>query len=231
MHWEGWADEASQVESWRGDADLLARTQSGAALPVGALQIHRHCRLGGEATSLAQLRDGAPLLSRVQTDRGGVYFCSTTPASKDSTLATDGVVLYVTLQRALAAGAVVLGRTRWLEAGNSDGENSATWERMSGGDNALSTEAFCHSGVYAAGEKLLAVNRPLSEDDSKVLTDRAVSDLFRGLDFTRVDDQAGNATSLIQEIWRIFLSLMLVALVLEALLCLPKPLPPTRVVA
>jgi hypothetical protein len=52
-----------------------------------------------------------------------------------------------------------------------------------------------------------------------------VAELFRGLDFTRLDDRAGNASSLIQEIWRIFLATMLVALVLEALLCVPKALP------
>jgi hypothetical protein len=40
-----------------------------------------------------------------------------------------------------------------------------------------------------------------------------------------LDDRAGNASSLIQEIWRIFLATMLVALVLEALLCVPKALP------
>jgi Aerotolerance regulator N-terminal len=231
MRWENWVDEKSPVESWRGDADLLARTQSGAALPVGTLQIHRHCQLRGDATSLATLGGGAPLFARVQTDRGGVYFCATTPAPQDSNLATDGIVLYVSVQRALAAGSAVLGRTRWLEAGNRSGESPTTWRQLSGGDDALSTEAYCHSGIYAASEKLLAVNRPLSEDDARVLANPVVAELFGGLDFTRVDDLAGNGTSLIQEIWRMFLSLMLAALVLEALLCLPKPLPSGRAAA
>ena len=35
QQWEAWSDEPAPVETWRGDADLLARTQSGAALPVG----------------------------------------------------------------------------------------------------------------------------------------------------------------------------------------------------
>jgi hypothetical protein len=46
--------------------------------------------------------------------------------------------------------------------------------------------------------------------------------LFRGLNFVRVDEQAGHLNSLVQEIWRLFLLTMLVALVLEAALCLPK---------
>lgn len=223
--WEGWNDEAAAVETWRGDADLLARTQSGAALPVGQLEIHRYCKLKGESTSLAMLSSGVPLLARAQTDRGGVYFWSTTPAPQDSTLATNGIVLYAFVQRAVAAGSAVLGRTRWLEAGSATGESPDQWQQLSGGDDGLSTEAHCHAGVYSAGDKLLAVNRPTPEDDEKQLADAAVNELFRGLDFTRVDDRAGNASSLIQEIWRMFLTVMLLSLVLEALLCVPKVLP------
>ena len=55
----------SPVESWRGDQDLLAHTQSGAALPVGQLQVRRYCGLAGEFTPLATLKGGAPLLARV----------------------------------------------------------------------------------------------------------------------------------------------------------------------
>ena len=223
--WEGWVDKAAAIETWRSDADLLARTQSGAALPVGQLEIHRHCRLKGESTSLAMLSSGAPLLSRAQTDHGGVYFWSTTPAAQDSTLATNGIVLYAFVQRAIEAGVAVLGRTRWLEAGTAAGDASSQWQRVSGGEEGLSTEAHCHAGVYSAGDKLLAVNRPAPEDEEKQLSDAAVTELFRGLDFTRVDDQAGNAAALIQEIWRMFLFAMLLSLVLEAVLCFPKPLP------
>jgi hypothetical protein len=79
-----------------------------------------------------------------------------------------------------------------------------------------------HRGVYAVTDRLLAVNRPLAEDNARVLTDTRVGELFRGLNFVRVDDEAGNVNSLVQEIWRLFLVTMLAALVLEAALCLPK---------
>ena len=69
---------------------------------------------------------------------------------------------------------------------------------------------------------MLAVNRPLAEDDTRIVPDATVAELFRGLDFTRVDDRPGNASSLIEEIWRAFLLLMLAAILLEAALCLPK---------
>jgi hypothetical protein len=224
LKWKSWLDSAKPiaVETWRGDEDVLARTLSGAALPVGQLDIRRYCGLIGEVTALATLAGGAPLLARVPSKRGGVYFWTTTPATRDSSLATSGVVLYAFVQRALAAGAEVLGKARQLDAGEPSGEDPPAWTRLNDGDEGISTEYAVHRGAYSAADRLLAVNRPLSEDNARVLTDARVGELFRGLNFVRVDDQAGNVNSLVQEIWRLFLITMLVALLLEAALCLPK---------
>src|SRR6185437_2448141 len=98
--------------------------------------------------------------------------------------------------------------------------------RVAGAAEAISTDFPLHRGVYVAGERLLAVNRPAEEDSAPVLADRRVAELFRGLDFDRVDDRAGGSGSLIQEIWRPFLAAMLVALLGEAVLCLPRPARP-----
>jgi hypothetical protein len=228
MTWTSGKPDAA-VESWRGDQDLLAHTQSGAALPVGQLQVRKSCGLAGELTTLATLRGGAPLLARVTTNAGGVYFCATTPAVGDSSLATGGVVLYVLVQRALAAGAAVLEGTRQLDAGDTAGEDPARWVRVAGADEATSTEYPLHRGVYRSGDRLLAVNRPAAEDSAPVLADARVAGLFRGLDFTRVDDRAGSPGSLVREIWRLFLASMMVALLVEAALCLPKPARPAGV--
>jgi hypothetical protein len=225
VRWTAWAAAASpvKVESWRGDEDLLARTGSGLALPVGEIDVRRSCGLAGELTPLATLHGGAPLLSRVATTSGGVYFCATTAATGDSSLASNGVVLYVMLQRAQAAGSMALETTRSLTAGELPGESPHDWKRLAGDDDVLSTDYALHRGVYAAGERLLAVNRPAAEDAAPVVPDDVVAGLFRGLDFTRVDDREGSLTALIQEIWRPFLAAMMVALVVEAGLCLPHP--------
>jgi hypothetical protein len=222
--WQGWADERSEtpVETWRGDQDILANTQSGAALPVGRLQIRRTCGLAGELTPLASLKEGRPLLARLPTNRGGVYFCTTTPDLGDSSLAANGVVLYVLVQRALAAGAASLGQTRQLVAGDAGLEQPATWHQVSGTTEAISSDYAHHAGVYLAGEKLLAVNRSTAEDQAPVLTDDRVAELFKGLDFSRVDDRAGRLVGLIQEIWRPFLVVMMISMLVEAALCLPR---------
>lgn len=223
VRWQSWVEsgEGTPVETWRGDQDLLAHTLSGDALPVGELQIRRYCKLSGEFTPLAALRGGEPLLVRVTTDQGGAYFWTTTPASADSSLATSGVVFYVAVQRALAGGAAVLGNTRHLVAGRPPVGITEPWVRLAGGQ-ALSTDYADHQGVYAAGERWLAVNRAGGEDQAPVLADPRVAGLFQGLDFARVDDRAGSVRSLIQEIWRLFLAAMMVAMVVEAGLCLPK---------
>jgi hypothetical protein len=224
VRWTTWGDNPSEVpvESWRGDQDLLAQTQSGAPLPVGQLQVRKYCGLLGEITPLSTLKGGTTLLARATTEGGSVYFCATTVAAADSSLATAGVVLYVLVQRALAAGSSALGSTRQLTAGEPARGDATVWTRVAGGGDALSTEYPYHGGVYEAGERLLAVNRAAAEEAAPVLAGERVAQLFRGLDFARVDDSAGSIGSLIQEIWRAFLVAMMVALVAEALLCVPK---------
>jgi hypothetical protein len=224
VRWRTWVDDPAgmPVETWRGDQDALANTQSGAALPVGQLQVRRCCGLAGELTPLASLRGGRPLFARLPTNRGSVYFCATTPDAGDSSLAANGVVLYVFVQRILAAGAAALGQTRQLIAGNAAAEQPLTWRQVAGSPNAISTDYAHYAGVYAAGERLLAVNRAPAEDQAPILGDDRVAGLFKGLDFTRVDDRAGSLAGLIQEIWRPFLLAMLVAMLVEAGLCLPR---------
>jgi hypothetical protein len=224
VRWQNWIDEPpdSAIETWRGDQDLLANTQSGAALPVGRLQVRRCCGLSGELTPLASLKGGRTLFARLPTNRGGVYFCATTPDPNDSSLAQNGVVLYVLVQRALVAGASVLGQTRQLIAGDAAQEQPAQWKQVAGPADAISTEYAHHAGVYTAGERLLAVNRSPAEDMAAVLADDRVAELFKGLDFTRVDDRAGSLAGLIEEVWRSFLVAMLIAMLVEAALCMPR---------
>jgi len=183
VRWQDWLDVPSEtsVETWRGDQDILANTQSGASLPVGRLQIRRTCGVSGELTPLASLKGGRPLLARLPTTRGGVYFCTTTPDAADSSLASNGVVLYVFVQRALAAGAAVLGQTRQLVAGDAALEQPLTWRPVAGAADALSTDYVHHAGVYAAGDRLLAVNRSAAEDHAAVLADDRVTGVPVGL--------------------------------------------------
>lgn len=226
--WKNWIEPAAElgVETWRGDQDLLANTQDGSSLPVGELSIRRYCRLEGDAVPLATLKGGAPLMARAPTDRGGAYFVATTAQPRDSSLAANGIVLYVFTQRAIAAGVSVLGDTRAVAAGELAGLNAtADWTRIAGAADTISTDYGYQRGVYSVGEMLFAVNRPPREDDPRIVPDDGVNQLFSGLDFRRVEDQASRLSTLVQEIWRSFLLVMMLALLGEAALCIPKVLP------
>jgi hypothetical protein len=175
---------------------------------------------------LASLPEAAPLLVRVADAAGGVYFCATTPNGADSTLASEGVVLYALVQRAIDRGAVLLGKARQLDAGPAVEVLTAKgseWNRLAGPADSLSADSGRQAGVFAAEDRLVAVNRPAEEDAGRIVADERVDGLFRDLTFTRLVGTAGSTDSLVQEIWRAFLIAMVLALVAEGLLCLPKP--------
>jgi hypothetical protein len=223
LRWTNWKSEDSTIpiETWQSNEGPLARTMSGTALPVGDLGIRRYCGLEGECTKLAILQGGDPLLARAATDKGAAYFWTTTPSPVDSSLGTNGIVLYAFVQRAIASGAEVLSKSRQLIAGEPF-TDFKEWVILAHTDQGLSTESAHHRGAYQAEDRLFAINRSLEEDEGKTLSDDRVSGLFTGLDFSRVDDRAGNTSSMVQEIWRTFLIAMLLALIAEAILCLPK---------
>jgi hypothetical protein len=234
--WQTWTEHSPPLRpsSWRADEGLLAATLTGAALPVGELELRRTCGITGEGTSLAVLPDGRPLLVRAAGDRGGVSFLATTPAVRDSDLAANGVVLYAVVQRAIDAGLETVGNARQIDAGSmvlggtdAGGERSSQqrgqedWRQIAGPPSA-STEAGFHAGVYASRGRLLAVNRPAAEDAAEVVDDRQIETLFQGLSFSRFEQKAGGLGAIVEEVWRLFLVALLVALVVEGLLCLPR---------
>ncbi|HSG71335.1 MAG TPA: BatA domain-containing protein [Planctomycetaceae bacterium] len=229
LSWGSWEqpDSELQVSTWIQDQDLLANVQSGAALPVGDLKISRYRALDGERTTLATLSGGDPLLCRAVTDLRNVYFCTTRPVFGDSTLASDGVVLYVMIQRALASGATSLGSVRQLNAGEIDPGTTSDWRPLSRSDRTLSTTFGYQAGAYGIEERLFAVNRSAEEDRPTIVDDDRVSALFRDLPFDRVDDEVGSGSVLLREIWPTFLLIMMLMLIAEAMLCLPRRLAKT----
>ena len=223
--WMQWLtpDKQPTIEQWRSDGDLLAATRSGSSLPVGQLQTKGYANWKGDGIPLATLSTGDPWLVHVPTDQGGVYFCASSLSPETSNLARNGIVIYAMIQRALDAGMGSLGNTRTVIAGESAlAFNDNNWQRLAGDESALSTEFAFHSGVYQINERLIAINRSAAEDRPAALVDDKVKELFDGLDFSRVDTQADAASSIVQEIWRLFLVAMIIAMIVEAALCVPK---------
>ena len=239
LQWTGWeelqvstgqvnsenpAATLARVQQWRNDSELLGNTLNGAPLPVGQLGIKRVCRVQGEGTTLAAIRDDLPLLMRIDSkgsEKNGVYVCTTTPSMRDSTMAVDGIVMYIAIQRVLAAGSVRIGNTKMVAVGQATPNLFDQAVQEAGESNALSNQYSQQTGVYRNNHLLIAQNRLVDEDSSKLVVGDTLSSLFGNLNWSRIE-AGSSANSLVQEIWRWFVIAMLIALVTEAVLCIPK---------
>lgn len=220
--WQTFGAQPAEVAWWRGDADLLAHVGSGDPLPLNELRIYRSCALECSGTTLARFEDQRPLLKRVPTDRGGVYFCTTLPTAEYSSLERDGVVFYALLQRALAEGTRALAAASQRDAGPEALADRSGWECVAPAEDAFAiAQRGLRAGVYREDGDWAAVNRRAAEDGFKVVHEATVDGLFEGLVYQRIDDVVGDTGPLAREIWRSFLLAMMLALVFEAALCLP----------
>jgi hypothetical protein len=257
VHWAGWKQPGPNpvlVANWRSDQDLLAATQSGAGLPVGQLEIRGYGLLQSESalTPLATLDGGHHLLARLPTAEGGIYFCSADTDSSRSTLAENGVVLFVVVQRAIQSGQTAIqgmrqrvarstkldGRLATPESSGDSPESTPSfgdaiqqqnvlgsqpseWQQVAGATG-LSSEYDIQPGIYRDGSRLFAVNRNDLEDDRALIDDPQLTALFDGLQMQRIDQSLDDSSSIFREVWRLFLIFVIVALLLESLLCLPR---------
>ena len=225
--WANWQTPGNQqvfgVSWWRGDADLLAHVESGHALPLNELRTYRYRSFESLGTPLARFDDDAPLLTRVATDRGAVYFCSTLPTAQFSSLEREGVIFYVILQRALDQGCRALAVASQRDAGPDVLTDRNEWELVAPTDDSpLLSQRGLHAGVYRDEAYWTAVNRSQIEDSAVAAPVEAVDALFDGMSYRRIDVDVGDTSALASELWRIFLIAMIVALLVEAVLSLPS---------
>jgi hypothetical protein len=235
LGWEQWeggaAEKPHAIEWWRNDADLLANTRDGAALPVGTVEIMRRCGIAGEGVPLARVAGRGPLLMRSAAETsGGVYFLGTLPGSGASSLARDGVVMFAMLHRALQDGGRNLGKARQrIAALGALAPEPGAWSAVEPkSETVVPPNLPLRARVVTNGAQLAALNRPPGEDQRESLSPAALGELFAGLDFRVLTDSLEDGRSLTNEIWRTFLIAMALALLAEALLCLPpkRELPP-----
>lgn len=225
--WGNWQTPGNQqvfrTSWWRGDTDLLAHVESGEALPLAELRTYRYRSFESPGTPLARFDDDTPLLTRVATDRGAVYFCSTLPTAQFSSLEREGVIFYVILQRALDHGCRALAVASQRDADPDVLADRNGWELVAPTDNSpLLSQRGLHAGVYRDDTYWTAVNRSQIEDSATVLPVEAVDTLFDGISYRRIDVDVGDTSALVSELWRIFLIAMIVALLAEAALSLPS---------
>ena len=223
--WQRAGGPGSAIGYWNNDADLLEKTRNGQALPVNDLLVYRHCELKGDVRVLAKLDNEAPLLGRLSSNAGAMYFLTTWPVATHSSLDRQGVTLFAMVHRAIAGGAESLGAAKQFDAGSIPARVVESMPVLApinpDKSSVLSQSRPFRAGVYGNDEQLIALNRPQSEDRASPLPLAEMKQLFEGLDYQIVDDTLGSGQSLASEIWKVFLVLMGIALLAEAILCMP----------
>ena len=214
-------EETFTIGKWNAMDGPLARTEEGMELPMRQVEVRRRVAISGTGVALASFEDGAAFLVRQNAGKGMIYFCATSPDGDWSTL-SEGYVLVPLVQRLHQEGARRLNAAAFLECGNEQlGRAAAAWEVVSGAGK----DPRISAGVYRADERLVAVNRPAAEDTVERLEEGQARGLFGNLSLKMLQEQGGTSDRLQGEAWRFFVMAMLVFLVLEGLLLIPRKEP------
>ncbi|MGZ4987167.1 MAG: hypothetical protein ACXWBP_03920, partial [Limisphaerales bacterium] len=212
------ADKNFRVAHWDEDQGPLAKTDERASLPLGQTAVQKRQLITGQKNAVAAFEDGAAFLVRQSLGKGEVYFCATLPNYNWSSLA-DGPVLVPMLQRLVQTGSRRLQQASIIACGElSASDQSKKWDSV---DSSQHKDIFTQAGVYRAGDRFLAVNRPASEDEPEVLDTVQAHKLFGDLPFQTMQDRRSPLSQLQGEIWRVFLVIMLLFLIAEGILILP----------
>ena len=210
------------VLRWNEDEGPLARTDERISLPLGQTAFARRQLIAGQTNVLAAFEDGAALLARQTAGRGEIYFCASLPADDWSSLA-DGPVLVPMLQRLLQDGVRRLQSVSTGVCGElSAADRARTWVSV---DSPEPKDIRFQAGVYKSGDHLMAVNRPVVEDDPEIADSGEIKKLFGDVPLQMFQERRVETGQLQGEIWRLFLFLMLLLLLGEGLLILPGKRP------
>lgn len=209
------------LQDWNKIDGPLRDGLDGSPIPAERLRAIKRAIPEGDATVLARWEDGQPFLTRKALGRGTIWFMGSIPDYTWSNLG-DADVLLPAAQRILALGADRFDASFLAEVG-SDTATLFPGESRTRIDDFSSVNTPFEAGVFRLGERIVAVNRPDSEDDLTIATRENLDAMLDGTGY-RLLDQAGRSadTSLSTDMWRAFLIAVLFFLISEALLCLPK---------
>ena len=209
------------LQDWNKTDGPLRDGIDGTSLPAERLRAIKRAIPAGDSAPLARWEDGEPFITRKIVDRGTLWFLGSLPDYTWSNLGDADVLLPAT-QRILALGADRFDSSYLAEI-NTEPATLAPGETRARVDDFSQENTPHDAGVFRLGERLVAVNRPLAEDDLQIATKDNLDAMLAGTNY-RLLDQVGQSAdpSLSTDMWRAFLLAVLFFLISEALLCLPK---------
>ncbi len=214
------------IKEWDQADGPLRNGLEGTQVPVTKVKSIIRRDILGEATTLSSWDDDKPFLLRKVIGDGSAIFMSTIPDYTWSNLA-DADVLLPVVQRMISQGDIRFGSAYAAITGSrkSLAAEGEIRQRIDTHAKSNSSNAEYQAGVWKLGDRIVATNRPKTEDQWQILTEQNLNSLLDGVSYKLFEDK-GDSESLAREIWRTFLIAMLVFLITEAILCLqPKPKP------
>ncbi len=218
-------EETFRIAGWEEDEGPLEKTEEGLSIPLNEFQAFKRRGVSGGDAVLAAYEDGESFLVRKTVGRGQIYFCGSLPAEDWSTLG-DGFALVPMLRRAMREGGRRLNRETMLECGRLNAVDRAKAWTPVGTDEPRNI--LSQAGVYRNGDRLVAVNRPETEDDRTALEAGSATTLFGGLSVKLWEEARSRDDRSQGEVWRLVLGCMLAFLLVEAFLILPDARPSER---
>jgi hypothetical protein len=216
-------DQRFRVERWEEKEGPLAKTEEGFSLPLNLAAVTQRQRINGNAPALATFADSGSLLTRQTLGRGHVYFLASLPMREWSTLG-NGPVLVPVVQRLLQSGSRRLTQASLMQCGDLTAVDQALpWQAVEGGG----TNPQLETGIYRAGERLAALNRASGEDSAEVATREEVSKALAGVPLQWFEETGQNGDRMQGEVWRLFVTAMLIFLLVESFLVMPAKMTQT----
>ncbi len=205
-------------ENWRRDEGPFRDGQDGNSIPLQQLRAIKRLPLlpASDAIPLASWDDGSPLMVRKILGQGTAHLLTTLPDYRWSDLEQTALHL-VLVQRLLEVGAKRLDESSQVAGQTPHTPASLVEAALTPGNYPIS------AGIYQTEEGLLALNLPAGELSLAKLDPSEIEQTL--LPDTKVSffEQKTEADqSLLQEIWRPFLIIMLLLLLIEAILTLNK---------
>ncbi len=220
-----------RVVSWEEGEGPLARTEEGYSLPMDSLYFSQRRTIEGGGIVLASIardskpeRKAEPLIVRKVRGKGEIVFIGTAPRDTWSSL-NFSIVLPIMLQRMVSAGAATgsgrFSNDRMLAAGDDPARSGERWISV-GGEEGESRDFNTEAGVYRLGNRVVAVNRPEREDLVPSMEGDEAVELFGEMPVALFQEKREGTAGDPKEIWKWFLALMAIALLVEGFLILPK---------
>lgn len=211
------------IDTWDRDDGLLRDGLDGTPLATDRLNAIRRQSINGEAAVLARWDDNSPLLVRHAGERGAAWFIGTLPDYGWSNIG-DGDLLLPAVQRSILDGANRFDTGHLATVGSKDAAALPGQDRTRADDYGIPDPANSdyEAGIWNIDGRMVAANRPATEDRVEQLTGESLDQVLSGTDYSLFQEsRAEDPDKLFREAWRAFLLAMILFLFGEALLCLP----------